>query len=75
MEKVFATWKKVFAAWKKCPQHDVWMLVATCSSQARNMFATNSQHHSQHVHYVRGGGRGRNMKKVFATFATRFATS
>jgi hypothetical protein len=48
MEKVFATWEKV---------------VATCSLQVCNMFATNSQH----VHYVRGGARGRNMEKVFAT--------
>jgi hypothetical protein len=63
MKKVFATWEKVFATWKKCLQHDVWMLVATCSPQARNMFATNSQYYSQHVHYVRGGGRGHNMEK------------
>jgi hypothetical protein len=48
---------------EKCPQHNVWMLVATCSSQARNMFATNSQHRSQHVHYVRGGGWGATWKK------------
>jgi hypothetical protein len=44
MEKVFATWEKLFATWKKCSQHDVWILVATSSPQARNMFATNSQH-------------------------------
>jgi hypothetical protein len=61
--KVFATWEKVFATWKKCSQHDVWMLVATCSPQARNMFATNSQHRSQHVHYVRGEGGGTTLKK------------
>jgi hypothetical protein len=42
MKKLFATWEKVFATWKKCSQHDVWMLVATCSPQPRNMFATNS---------------------------------
>jgi hypothetical protein len=59
MKKVFTTWEKVFATWKRYSQHDVWMLVATCSPQARNMFATNSQH----VHHVRGGGRGRNMEK------------
>jgi hypothetical protein len=44
-----ATWKKCSQHGKsssehekKCSQHDVWMLVATCSPQARNMFATNS---------------------------------
>jgi hypothetical protein len=58
----------------KCSQHDVWMLVTTCSPQARNMFATNSQHRSQHVHYVREGGRGRNMEKMFATWEKVFAT-
>jgi DNA gyrase inhibitor GyrI len=70
MEKVFATWEKLFATWKKCSQHDVWILVATSSPQARNMFATNSQH----VHYVREGGRGRNMEKMFATWEKVFAT-
>jgi hypothetical protein len=58
MEKVFATWEKLFGTWKKCSQHDVWILVATCSSQARNMFVANSQHRPQHVHYVREGERG-----------------
>jgi hypothetical protein len=62
MEKVFATWEKLFATWKKCSQHDVWILIATCS-QARNMFATNSQHHSQHVYYVREGERGAQHEK------------
>jgi hypothetical protein len=37
MEKVFATWTKLFSTWKKCSQHNVWILVATCSPQARNM--------------------------------------
>jgi hypothetical protein len=60
VEKVFAT---------RC-----WMLVPTCSPQTCNMFATNSQHRLQHVHYVKGGGRGRNMEKVFATWENVFAT-
>jgi hypothetical protein len=38
-----------------------------CLDVGRNMLATSSQHRSQHVHYVRGGGRGSNMEKVFAT--------
>jgi hypothetical protein len=74
--------KKVFVTMKKCSRYDVWMLVATCSPQACNMFSTNSQHRSQHVHYVREEGGERNMKKVFGTwekvfviFATCFATS
>jgi hypothetical protein len=36
-----------------------------CLDGGRNMLATSSQHCSQYVHYVGGGGRGRNMEKVF----------
>jgi hypothetical protein len=74
MEKVFATWEKLFTTWKKCSQHDVWILIATCSPQARNMFATNSQHRSQHVYYVREGERGAQHEKVFATWEKVFTT-
>jgi hypothetical protein len=56
MEKVFVTWEKVFATWKKCSQHNVWMLVATCSQQARNMYTMSGEE-----------GAGRNIEKVFAT--------
>jgi hypothetical protein len=45
-----------------------------CFDVGRNMLATNSQLRSQHVHYVRGGGRGRNMEKVFATWEKVFTT-
>jgi hypothetical protein len=59
---------------EKVLQHDVWILVATCSPQACSMFATNSQHRTQHVHYLRRGGKGAQHGKVFATWEKVFAT-
>jgi hypothetical protein len=59
---------------EKCLQHDVWMLVATCSPQARNTFATNS-HIDRNMYTMSGEeGGGRNMEKVFATWEKVFAT-
>jgi hypothetical protein len=77
MEKVFATCEKVFATWKNCSQHDVCILVATCSPQARNI-ACNMYTMSGEE----GGGAelnvGRNMlcnmEKVFATWEKVFTT-
>jgi hypothetical protein len=67
MDKVVLNMEKVFAT--QCL--DIGRNMLATSSQH---VATNSQHRSQHVHYVREGGRGRNMEKVFATWENVFAT-